>query len=189
MKFHATKIPGIFSVSVERYGDARGFFSETYSQRDYLNAGINKVFVQDNHSISERRGTVRGLHYQLVPYAQAKLVRCGRGSLFDVVVDIRLGSPAYGQWYGEVLSFDNGRQLYIPEGFAHGFITLEDNTEIVYKCSNFYNPNYEGSIRFDDPDIGIEWPKMNSDFILSKKDAVAPYLRDLTPQFEFEEFK
>ena len=181
-----TKIPDLFSISVTRHGDGRGFFAETYNQRAYSRAAIEAVFVQDNHSVSECAGTVRGLHYQDPPHAQAKLVRCGRGSLFDVVVDIRLGSPTYGQWYGEVLSFENGRQLYIPEGFAHGFMTLEADTEIVYKCSDFYAPECEGAVRFDDPDIGIEWPAVDRSITLSEKDATAPLLRDVKSPFNFE---
>lgn len=181
-----TKIPGLLSISVNRHGDVRGFFEETYNQKAYFSAGIETVFVQDNHSVSEFSGTVRGLHYQEAPHAQAKLVRCGRGSLFDVAVDIRIGSPTYAQWYGEVLSSENGRQLYIPEGFAHGFMTLEDDTEIVYKCSDFYAPECEGAVRFDDPDIGIEWPHIDRSTSLSEKDATAPSLRDVKSPFNFE---
>ena len=181
-----TKIPGVLSISVPRHGDVRGFFAETYNQKAYSRAGIEATFLQDNHSVSELVGTVRGLHYQTPPHAQAKLVRCGRGSLFDVAVDIRTGSPTYGHWYGEVLSFENGRQLYIPEGFAHGFMTLEDDTEIVYKCSDFYAPECEGAVRFDDPDIGIEWPVVDRGITLSEKDATAPLLRDVKSPFNFE---
>lgn len=181
-----TKISGLLSISVTRHCDGRGFFAETYSQRAYSSAGIETVFVQDNHSVSEFCGTVRGLHYQMAPRAQVKLVRCGRGSLFDVAVDIRVGSPTYGHWHGEVLSSKNGRQLYIPKGFAHGFMTLEDDTEIVYKCSDFYAPECEGAVRFDDPDIGIEWPSINCRTTLSEKDLTAPMLCDLKPSFKFE---
>ena len=181
-----TKIFGLFSISIARQVDDRGFFAETYSKRAYSLAGIETVFVQDNHSLSQCAGTVRGLHYQSPPNAQAKLVRCGRGSLFDVAVDIRLGSPTYGQWYGEVLSFENGRQIYIPDGFAHGFVTLEDDTEIVYKCSDFYAPECEGALLFDDPDLAIEWPDIGGKTILSEKDARAPLLRDLKSPFKFE---
>lgn len=180
-----TKIPDLLSISVTRHGDARGFFAETYNQKAYSHAGIETVFVQDNHSVSEFAGTVRGLHYQEAPYAQVKLVRCGRGSLFDVAVDIRIGSPTYGHWHGEVLSSENGRQLYIPEGFAHGFVTLEDDTEIVYKCSNFYAVECEGAVRFDDPDIGIDWPEIDGRTTISEKDMRAPMLRDLASPFNF----
>jgi dTDP-4-dehydrorhamnose 3,5-epimerase len=181
-----TKIPGLLSISVTRHGDARGFFAETYNQKSYSRAGIETLFVQDNHSVSEFSRTVRGLHYQSPPHAQAKLVRCGRGSLFDVAVDIRVGSPTYGHWHGEVLSSENGRQLYIPEGFAHGFMTLEDDTEIVYKCSDFYARECEGAVRFDDPDIGVDWPSVDGGTTLSEKDAIAPMLRDVKSPFNFE---
>ena len=181
-----TKLPGLLSVSVTRHGDARGFFAEIYNQNTYSRAGIETVFVQDNHSVSEFSGTVRGLHYQSPPHAQAKLVRCGRGSLFDVAVDMRIGSPTYGQWHGEVLSYENGRQLYIPAGFSHGFMTLEDDTEIVYKCSDFYAPECEGAVRFDDPDIGVDWPNIDGGTTLSEKDAFAPMLRDVKSPFNFE---
>ena len=184
-----TKIPNLMSISVARHGDGRGFFEETYSLRAYSQSGIETVFVQDNHSLSKYAGTVRGLHYQSPPNAQAKLVRCGRGSLFDVAVDIRIGSPTFGHWHGEVLSSDNGRQLYIPKGFAHGFMTLEDNTELVYKCSDFYAPESEGSVRFDDPEIAIAWPQIGVQAILSKKDEIAPLLRDVTSPFNFEACK
>ena len=181
-----TKISGLLSISVTRHGDARGFFAETYNQKAYSRAGIETIFVQDNHSVSEFSGTVRGLHYQSPPHAQAKLVRCGRGSLFDVAVDIRTGSPTYGQWHGEVLSSENGRQLYIPAGFAHGFMTLEDDTEIVYKCSDFYAPECEGAVRFDDPDIAIDWPQIDGSATISEKDMRAHMLRDMVSPFSFE---
>ena len=181
-----TKIPGLMSISVTRHGDDRGYFEETYSQRACARAGIETVFVQDSHSITRRAGSVRGLHYQSPPHAQAKLVRCGRGSLFDVAVDIRVGSPTYGQWHGEVLSFENGRQLYIPVGFAHGFMTLEDDTEIIYKFSDFYAPECEGAVRFDDPDIAIDWPQIDGSAIISEKDMRANMLRDMVSPFSFE---
>ncbi len=181
-----TKIPGLLSISVTRHRDARGFFAEIYNKKTYSLAGIETVFVQDNHSVSEFSGTVRGLHYQSPPHAQTKLVRCGRGSIFDVALDIRIGSPTYGHWHGEVLSSENGRQLYIPMGFAHGFMTLEDDTEIVYKCSDFYAPECEGIVRFDDPDIGIDWPNIDGGTTLSEKDAISPMLRDIKSPFSFE---
>lgn len=181
-----TKIPGLLSISATRHADDRGFFEEIYSQSAYARAGIGAVFVQDSHSITKRAGSVRGLHYQSPPHAQAKLVRCGHGSLFDVAVDIRVSSPTYGQWHGEVLSYENGRQLYIPEGFAHGFITLEDDTEIVYKFSDFYAPECEGAVRFDDPDIAIDWPQIDGYATISEKDMRAPMLRDMRSPFNFE---
>jgi dTDP-4-dehydrorhamnose 3,5-epimerase len=143
--------------------------------------------VQDNHSISARPGTVRGLHFQAPPHAQAKLVRCGRGALFDVAVDIRRGSPTYGHWFGIELSFENGKQLLIPAGFAHGFATRMPDTEIVYKCSDYYAPETEGSLRYDDPDIGIDWGLDDLAPILSDKDAAASGLAAFESPFTYEE--
>ena len=181
-----TKIPGLLSISVTRHGDVRGFFEETYCHRAYARAGVEAVFVQDIRSITEYAGSVRGLKYQSPPNAQAKLVRCGSGSLFYVAVDIRVRSATYGHWQGEVLSFENGRQLYIPESFAHGFMTLEGDTEIVYKFSDFYAPECEGEVRFHDPGIVIEWPKINGCATTSEKDTRAPMLRYMRPPFSFE---
>ena len=148
-------------------------------------AGVDIDFVQDNHSVSTEVGTLRGLHFQAPPHAQAKLVRCGRGAIFDVAVDIRRGSPTYGKWVGDVLSEGNGKQLFIPKGFAHGFVTLEPHSEIVYKCSDYYAPETEGALRWDDPDIGIEWP-LTGEPVLSEKDAVAPFLAGFESPFAFE---
>ena len=173
-------------LDVNRHGDHRGFFAETYSRKQYLKHGINDEFVQDNHSLSRQAGTLRGLHFQSPPSAQAKLVRCGRGAVFDVAVDIRQGSPGYGRWKGYELTADNGYQLYVPVGFAHGFLTLEPNSEIVYKCSDYYAPETEGTILWNDLDIGIKWPTDCSP-ILSEKDTVAPLLRDLESPFIFGE--
>ena len=173
-------------IRSKRHGDHRGFFAETYSRRQYAELGINVDFVQDNHSLSREVGTLRGLHFQAPPHAQAKLVRCGRGALFDVAVDIRRGSPTYGRWEGYELTAENGDQLYIPVGFAHGFVTLEPDSEIVYKCSDYYAPETEGAVLWNDPDIGIEWP-IAAEPILSDKDAVAPLLSDLESPFIFGE--
>ena len=178
-------LSGLIVITPSRYGDHRGFFAETYNQRDYTKLGVDIAFVQDNHSLSAAVGTVRGLHFQAPPHAQAKLVRCGRGAIFDVAVDIRRGSPTYGKWAGFTLTAENGAQLYIPAGFAHGFVTLEANSEIVYKCSDYYAPEAEGALRWDDPAIGIEWPIIG-DAILSEKDANAPLLADLCSPFAFE---
>jgi dTDP-4-dehydrorhamnose 3,5-epimerase len=147
--------------------------------------GMDYDFVQDNHSVSARVNTVRGLHFQSPPHAQAKLVRCGKGRLFDVAVDIRKGSPTYGRWFGVELSFENGRQLMIPAGFLHGFATREPETEIIYKCTDYYSPTADGAVRFDDPDIGIDWG-LTGEAILSDKDAAAQRLADLTTPFSFE---
>ena len=172
-------------IEPDRFVDQRGFFAETYSQRVYAELGINENFVQDNHSLSAEIGTVRGLHFQAPPHAQAKLVRCGRGAIFDVAVDIRKGSETYGKWVGYELSAANGAQLFIPAGFAHGFATLQPDSEIIYKCSDYYAPETEGALRWDDPAIGIDWP-LQSAVILSEKDAVAPVLADLDSPFHME---
>ncbi|MBR9844560.1 MAG: dTDP-4-dehydrorhamnose 3,5-epimerase [Rhodobacteraceae bacterium] len=185
MKIEKTAISGVQKITPRRFGDHRGFFAETYSHRVYADLGIDADFVQDNHSLSGDVGTVRGLHFQTPPADQAKLVRCGRGAIFDVAVDIRKGSPTYGKWVGYELSAQNGSQLFIPAGLAHGFVTLEPDSEIVYKCSNYYAPENEGSLRWDDPEVGIDWP-LTVDPILSDKDAIAPFLTDLNSPFEFE---
>ena len=180
-----SSLSNVFKVLPTRHGDHRGFFAETYSQGAYAALGVGVSFVQDNHSLSAAEGTVRGLHFQAPPRAQAKLVRCGRGAIFDVAVDIRRGSPTYGRWAGYTLSAENGAQLYIPVGFAHGFATLEPDSEIIYKCSDYYAPETEGALRWDDPDIGIEWP-LTSAPVLSGKDAAAPLLAGFNSPFTFE---
>lgn len=184
MKIEQTTLPGVFLLEPRRYGDHRGFFSESWSQRVMAEAGLDFAFVQDNHSLSRARGTVRGLHFQSPPHAQAKLVRCGRGSIFDVAVDIRRGSPTYGQWTGAELSFDNGRQLLIPEGFLHGFMTLERDCEIIYKCTDYYAPECDGAVRWDS--CGIAWPAGDAPPILSERDENAPALADFASPFEHE---
>ncbi len=185
-EFTATPLSGVWQITPRRFGDHRGFFSESYNADTFAKHGIDTVFVQDNHSLSQAKGTVRGLHFQSPPHAQAKLVRCGRGAIFDVAVDIRRGSPTYGRWYGCELSFDNGRQLLIPEGFLHGFMTLQDDCEIVYKCSDFYVPDCDGAVRWDDPEIGIDWPDPDAPPVLSDKDAAAPRLADFDTPFAME---
>ena len=185
MKVDATRLPGVLLIEPKRHGDHRGFFAETYSQQAYAELGVEAAFVQDNHSLSAAAGTVRGLHFQAPPSAQAKLVRCGRGAIFDVAVDIQRGSPTYGQWAGYTLSAENGAQLYIPAGFAHGFVTLEPDSEIIYKCSDYYAPETEGALRWDDLDIGIGWP-LSAEAILSEKDARAPLLADFNSPFTVE---
>lgn len=176
----------LIDIKPTRYGDHRGFFAETYSRKKYSEFGIDIEFVQDNHSLSREVGTLRGLHFQAPPHAQAKLVRCGLGAIFDVAVDIRRGSPTYGYWEGYELTAENGHQLYVPAGFAHGFVTLEPGSEIVYKCSDYYAPETEGALRWNDPEIGIDWP-VYSDPILSDKDAAAPLLADLETPFVYGE--
>ena len=181
-----TKQKDLILLTPSRHSDLRGFFAETYSLRDYSRLGIKVEFVQDNHSLSREVGTLRGLHFQAPPHAQAKLVRCGRGAIFDVAVDIRCGSPTYGEWEGYELSAENGDQLYVPVGFAHGFVTLEPDSEIVYKCSDYYAPETEGAILWNDPEIGIKWPSA-VDPILSYKDAAALLLTDLESPFVYGE--
>ena len=180
------KISTLKLLKPKRHGDRRGFFAEIYSRSKFSELGIDVEFVQDNHSLSKDTGTLRGLHFQAPPHAQAKLVRCGRGAIFDVAVDIRRGSPTYGQWEGYELTAENGDQLYIPVGFAHGFVTLEPDSEIVYKCSNYYAPETEGAVLWNDPVIGINW-LTEVDPILSDKDAAAPLLTDCNNPFVFGE--
>ncbi|SFM76293.1 dTDP-4-dehydrorhamnose 3,5-epimerase [Shimia aestuarii] len=187
MQIETTPLTGVLILTPARFGDARGFFSESWNRARMAEAGIEIDFVQDNHSISTEKGTVRGLHFQTSPHAQAKLVRCGRGALFDVAVDIRAGSPTYGQWFGIELSAENGRQLLVPVGFAHGFVTLTENTEIIYKCSDYYAPDCDRAIAHDDPDIGINWGVSRAKRILSEKDAAAPTLAELSTPFTREE--
>lgn len=184
LKIELLSLAGLALLTPRRFGDARGFFEETWSRKVLAEGGIDIDFVQDNHSLSAQVGTIRGLHFQAPPHAQAKLVRCGRGRLFDVAVDIRRGSPTFGQWYGVELSAENGAQLLIPAGFAHGFVTREPDTEIVYKCSDYYAPQAEGSVRYDDPAIGIDWGVTEAASI-SAKDAAAPLLSQIESPFVF----
>lgn len=186
MKIQQTNLPGVLLLEPARFGDERGFFSESWNKNTLAQHGVDLDFVQDNHSLSQTVGTVRGLHFQAPPHAQAKLVRCGRGALFDVAVDIRKSSPTYGQWVGYELSFENGLQLLVPTGFLHGFVTLQPNTEIIYKCTDYYAPECDGAVRFDDPDIGVDWP-LTGEAVLSDKDAAAPLLRDFDSPFVWEE--
>jgi dTDP-4-dehydrorhamnose 3,5-epimerase len=178
-------IDGVLEIVPPKFGDERGFFSETYSARSLAADGVSLSFVQDNHSLSTAAGVLRGLHYQLPPKAQAKLVRVVRGRVFDVAVDIRKGSPSFGKWVGLELSAEKWNQILVPVGFAHGFLTLEPNTEVIYKVTNYYSPAHDRSIRFDDPDIGIEWQLDPSRIRLSDKDRSAPLLAD-ADTFEFE---
>ena len=178
-----TAIADVKLLIPRRFPDGRGFFGETWNARRMAEAGLDLTFVQDNHSLSRDVGTVRGLHFQAPPHAQGKLVRCGRGALFDVAVDIRRGSPTYGRWVGAELSFDNGHQLWIPAGFAHGFITRAADTEIVYKCTGFYDKPSEGALRWDS--CGIDWG-WDGDVILSDKDREAPGLAGFDSPFVWE---
>lgn len=185
MQISDTALPGVKIITPARHGDARGFFSESWNRATLAAHGIEIDFVQDNHSLSAKVGTVRGLHFQSPPHAQAKLVRCGRGCLFDVAVDVRRGSPTYGKWVGVELSFENGRQLLIPAGFLHGFATRAPETEIIYKCSDVYAPACDGAVRFDDPDIGIDWG-LDGEAVLSDKDAAAQSFATFDTPFAWE---
>lgn len=185
-KFERTPLSGVVVITPTRFGDHRGFFSESYSAKALAELAITTEFVQDNHSLSTSQGTLRGIHFQAPPHAQDKLVRCGRGALYDVAVDIRLGSPTYGQWFGIELSFKNGKQMLVPAGFAHGFVTLAPETEIIYKCSDYYAPETEGAVAWDDPQVGIDWRLGDMTPVLSDKDANAPSLADLNSPFTFE---
>ncbi len=177
------EIDGLVEIRPKRFADDRGFFSETWNDAAWREAGIAHEFVQDNHSLSKARGTLRGLHFQSPPAAQAKLVRVTRGSAFDVAVDLRPGSPTYRQWAGVLLSAAEWNQLLIPEGFAHGFLTLEPDTEVQYKASAAYSPAHDRAIRFDDPAIAIDWPIRAIDLILSDRDSEAPFLADVETGF------
>jgi dTDP-4-dehydrorhamnose 3,5-epimerase len=186
MEVEQTALEGVLILTPKRFVDPRGFFSESWNAKRQSDAGIDIDFVQDNHSISTQVGTMRGLHFQAPPHAQAKLVRCGRGCLFDVAVDIRRGSSTFGQWVGQELSFENGKQLLIPAGFLHGFVTRQPDTEIIYKCSDYYSPECDGAVRFDDPDIGIDWGLNEAEAVLSDKDSAAPFLKDFDTPFTYE---
>lgn len=184
MQIEDTPLSGVKLLTPARFGDDRGFFSESYSRKVLAAHGITFDFVQDNHSLSHQVGTVRGLHFQSPPHAQDKLVRCGRGRLFDVAVDIRKGSPTYGQWYGAELSFENGKQLLVPAGFLHGFLTREPDTEIIYKCSDYYAPDCDGAVHWDS--CGIDWGFDGDSPVISTKDAAAVALADFDSPFVFE---
>lgn len=185
MNVISTPIPGLLALEPKVYGDARGFFYESYNQKTFAALGIVASFVQENVSRSVK-GVVRGLHYQLAPFAQAKLVSVSLGAVFDVVVDIRKGSPTFGKWFGIELSDENKKMLFIPEGFAHGFQTLSDVAEFRYKVTNFYAPSADRSILWNDPSIGIEWRDIGIEPILSDKDRNAKPLAEAEINFTFE---
>ncbi len=179
MKVRELGIPGVLEIVTERFSDERGFFSETYNAARFAAIGIGTVWVQDNHSLSAPKNVLRGLHFQAAPFAQQKLVRAVRGAAFDVVVDIRPGSPTFRKWTAVEISAKAWNQVFVPEGMAHGVLTLEPDTELVYKVSALYSPEHDRTIRFDDPGLAIDWPVAGDRVILSKKDAAAPFLRDL----------
>lgn len=178
--FNETKIKDVYIIDVKTYGDNRGYFMETYKESDFKEAGLDYNFVQDNQS-SSRKGVLRGLHFQKT-HPQAKLVRVLKGEVFDVAVDLRKGSPTYGQWVGVVLSEENKRQFMIPRGFAHGFVVMSDYAEFAYKCDELYHPEDEGGIMWNDPAIGIDWPDVG-EIILSEKDKIHPSLADSKIEF------
>ena len=177
-----TALEGVLEIIPPRFGDDRGFFSETWHRPKMAALGLDFDFIQDNHSISAPRGTLRGLHYQLPPADQDKLVRVSRGAVFDVAVDLRKSSPSFGKWVGVTLSAEAWNQLLVPRGFAHGFVTLEENTEVQYKVTAPYDPAMERAIRWDDPDIGVDWP-IRDGLTLSDKDRAAPQLADAETGF------
>lgn len=183
MQVITTKLPGVLVLEPKVHGDHRGWFSESYSKRTLAEHGIETVFVQDNQSFSAQKGTLRGLHFQNNPKAQTKLVRCTRGSILDVAVDIRRGSPTFGQWVAYELSADNKRQLFIPKGFAHGFLTMTEDVEVQYKVDEYYAPECDRSIRYDDPEIGVAWGDISP--VLSDKDLKAPALKDCDFNFTY----
>ncbi|GGB61190.1 dTDP-4-dehydrorhamnose 3,5-epimerase [Roseibium aquae] len=178
-------LEGVVEIIPKKFGDERGFFSETFNAKVLKEAGIEIDFVQDNHSFSAQKGVLRGLHFQTPPFAQDKLVRVTRGAVFDVVVDIRKGSPTFAKWVGVEISAKKWNQVLVPKGFAHGFVTLEPDTEFLYKVSNYYSRDCDRSIRFDDPQIGVEWP-IDSAVILSDKDRAAGLLAETETGFHCE---
>ena len=180
-----TKLTDVLIVEPAVFGDHRGFFTESYSEADFKAAGITANFVQDNHSLSSQAGVLRGLHFQKGEAAQTKLIRVVTGAVLDVIVDIRKGSPTYGQWEGYILSEANHRQLLVPKGFAHGFVTLTDNVNFLYKCDNYYNAEADGGIAFDDSDLAIDWPIDLTKAILSEKDQHHPTLKEFSAENPF----
>ncbi len=184
MQIEQTPLPGVLILTPARFGDERGFFSESWNRKGLAGHGIDLDFVQDNHSMSVAVNTLRGLHFQAPPHAQDKLVRCGQGALFDVAVDIRKGSPTYGQWFGTELTAENGRQLLVPRGFLHGFATRAARTEIIYKCTDYYAPEADGAVHWDS--CGVDWGLSGAP-VLSGKDAAAGPLADFDSPFLWEE--
>ncbi len=183
LKVEPLAVPDVKLVTPARFGDDRGFFSETYNAERFKAAGIDADFVQDNHSLSARKGTVRGLHFQAPPFAQAKLVRVLRGAIIDVAVDIRKGSPTYGKWDSAELSAQNGVQIYVPRGFLHGFVTLEPDTEIAYKVDNYYSKECDGAVLWSDETLAIDWGIPTGEAVLSDKDAQAQRFADFDSPF------
>jgi dTDP-4-dehydrorhamnose 3,5-epimerase len=183
MDVQATEIPDVKIITPKKMGDHRGFFSETYSRKRFTEAQIDIEFVQDNHSLSAKKGTVRGLHFQIAPFAQHKLVRVVRGSVFDIAVDLRQSSPTFKRYVIAVLSESAWNQIFIPIGFAHGLCTLEPDTEVIYKVSELYSPEHERGLLWNDPDLAIPWPVTQQQAIVSDKDLKNPRLREFTELF------
>jgi len=184
MQIISLEIPDVKIFTPKKFGDHRGFFSEIYNRKILADLGIDKEFVQDNHSLSAEKSVVRALHYQLAPMAQDKLVRVVRGSILDVAVDIRRSSPTFGRHVAAVISAENWRQMYVPIGFAHGFVTLEPNTEVVYKVTNYYSPTHERGIRWNDPALGIDWGLGETQAVLSQRDTKHPVFSDAVDMFD-----
>ena len=187
MKIHKTFLEEVVLFEPDIFRDERGYFTESFNEKKLKSLDIDFKGVQDNHCLSEKKGTLRGLHYQLNPAAQTKIVRVIAGEIFDVAVDIRQGSPTFGQWEGITLSAENRLQIFVPKGFAHGYISLTSNTEVLYKVDEFYSPDYERSILWNDPDIGIDWPLKNP--ILAEKDLNAPRFRNAEINFSYSDHK
>jgi len=184
VKLEALAIPEVKLLTPPRFNDPRGFFSETWKESSFAEAGVPGPFLQDNHAVSTARGVLRGLHCQIGPNAQGKLVRCIRGAIYDVAVDVRMGSPTYGQWVGAEISAGNWTQIWVPVGFLHAYCTLTDETEVIYKVTGRYDKPAERGVIWNDPDIGVEWPIPASEVILSDKDKVLPRLRDCERWFD-----
>ena len=189
MKLTKTKIEGAIIIEADVYGDNRGWFMETYNEEKFKELGIDCTFVQDNMSYSAIKGTLRGLHYQREPYCQAKLVRCTKGTVIDVAVDVRKGSPTYGEWVSVELSEENKRMFFMPHGMAHGFLTITDEVEFQYKVDNLYNKESEGGIKYDDPTVNVDWGSLLNGIkpILSAKDEILPTLNECNANFEYKE--
>tara|TARA_B110000008_G_scaffold249359_1_gene262035 strand:- start:11 stop:559 length:549 start_codon:yes stop_codon:yes gene_type:complete len=181
--FETTNIPGLILVTPKKFDDDRGYFSEVYNLKRYSTGNLDHTFVQDNQSFNVKKSTIRGLHFQPPPSAQDKLVRVGQGSVMDVAVDIRKSSKYFGKYFKVKLSAENRKQLFIPKGFMHGFVSLEDNTELLYKCSDFYAPEHECTVRFDDPDLNIDWDQHDSVLNISDKDLKGVSFKDLSSPF------